>query len=83
VDQPEPPGAHAGFGFDSRRGQTPSGPEWEAESVLERLEECLARLDRLKWTLPAAHLSQAVESVRERVLWSRIEQDSGAEGVPS
>lgn len=81
MDQREPP--TAAFGYDSRRGQAASGPEWEGESVLVRLEECLSRLDRLKWTLPAAHLSQAVESVRERVLWSRIEQDSGAEGVSS
>ncbi|MET0179444.1 MAG: hypothetical protein ABW194_03035 [Novosphingobium sp.] len=83
MDQREPPTAPPGSGFDARRGQPPCGPDWEGESILVRLEECLDRLDRLKWTLPAAHLSQAVESVRERVLWLRIEQDSGAEGVSS
>ena len=76
-----PPTMWTGNGPESRRGQAASDHQWQGESVLSRLEDCLASLDRLGWTLPAAHLSQAVESVRERVLWSRIDQESGAEGV--
>ena len=82
MNQGEPPTRRKGV--DRRSAHLSSagtGAEREAEAVLVTMEECLARLDRLGWTLAAAHLSQAIETVRERVLWSRIEQENGAEGV--
>lgn len=78
MDHREPPSAGPGLW---PRNQADLNLAREGESVLARLEESLVRLDRIGWLLPAAHLSQAVESVREKVLSLQLDQESGAEGV--
>jgi hypothetical protein len=81
VDQREPPTRRSGLDRRSNAQSLGAGTTWEGDAVLVRMEECLARLDRLGWTLAAAQLSQAVETVRERIVWARIEENDGAEGV--
>ena len=53
-----------------------------AEAVLAQLEDCLATLDELSWTLPAAHLSQAVDSVRHELGGSRRQAPDRADMLP-
>lgn len=51
-------------------------------AVLARLENCLATLDELNWSLPAAHLSLAVDSVRTALGLTRIEDADCADMLP-
>ena len=62
-----------------RRVQSFSEEQASAESaaaILVRMEECLDGLDRLGWSLQAAHQSQAVESVRDMVASTRLRMNS-------
>jgi hypothetical protein len=58
-------------------GESPA----EAATILARMELCLEDLDLLGWTLQAAQLSQAVESVRDMVTAARIHAHSEANRV--
>ena len=76
VDHGEPPVGCAGPSSLARtmRGDAPSAEK--AAVILTQMEECLAGLDLLGWTLPAAHLCRAVDSVRDMAATARLQLDT-------
>lgn len=49
------------------------------ERVLVRMDDCLAELDVLGWSLAAAHLSHSIEWVRHGLTSLQVAADTGVD----
>lgn len=76
MDRSESPTGCVDLPTSFRSSRADPASAQEASAILDRLEECLAGLDLLGWTLPAAHLSLAVESLRDSVASTRLQMDA-------